>query len=162
MPHLEKRDGMTKLIVDGRPFICVAGEVANTSSSDVKAMQLTIPRLAQTNRDADAKAFAAVMKHIRQVDSKDHTVIAVQVENEVGVLARRRSTSWRRISTCHSMPRSFKPSPATASGSCHAGSTAMTSWGVVTICPTPQRTTRPARRSPWASATERLPRLQPV
>jgi len=172
MPHLEKRDGMTKLIVDGRPFICVAGEVANTSSSDVEAMKLTVPRLAkanlntiltvvswdlfepqegqfdfsmidyqieaarasnvrlivlwmaswknglshfppewvkanqdrfprvvnaeghtleilstlsQANRDADAKAFAAVMKHIRQVD-KDHTVIAIQVQNEVGVM----------------------------------------------------------------------------
>ncbi|MBN1973293.1 MAG: beta-galactosidase [Sedimentisphaerales bacterium] len=173
IPHMEKRDGMTKLIVDGRPFICVAGEVANTSSTDVKSMQLTIPRLAKANlntiltviswdliepeegkydfsmidyqieaarasnvrliflwmaswknglshfppewvkanqerfprvvnaegntleilstlsknnRDADAKAFAAVMKHIRQVDSRYHTVIAIQVENEVGIL----------------------------------------------------------------------------
>ena len=34
IPHLEKRDGMTKLIVDGRPFICVAGELTNTASSD--------------------------------------------------------------------------------------------------------------------------------
>ena len=173
VPHLEKRDGMTKLIVDGRPFVCVAGEVANTSSTDVEAMKQTVPRLAKANlntiltvvswdlvepeegkfdfsmidyqieaarasnvrlivlwmaswknglshfvpewvkanqdrfprvvnaegrtleilstfsranRDADAKAFATLMRHIRQVDSKDHTVIAVQVENEVGVL----------------------------------------------------------------------------
>jgi hypothetical protein len=42
--------------------------------------------LSRANRDADAKAFAAVMKHIRQVDSKEHIVIAIQVENEVGVL----------------------------------------------------------------------------
>jgi hypothetical protein len=173
IPHLEKRDGMTKLIVDGRPFICVAGEVTNTASSDFQTMKETIPRLAQANlntiltaiswdlvepeegqfdfsmidyqieaaraanvrliflwfaswknglshfppewlkadqdrfprvvnaegntleilstfsranRDADARAFAAVMRHIRQVDSKHHTVIAIQVENEVGVL----------------------------------------------------------------------------
>jgi hypothetical protein len=172
IPHLEKRDGMTKLIVDGRPFICVAGEVGNTSSTDVKTMQSTIPNLAkanlntiltviswdliepeegkfdfsmidyqieaarannvrliflwmaswknglthfapewvkanqerfprvvnaegntleilstlsENNRNADAKAFAAVMRHIREVDS-DNTVIAMQVENEVGVL----------------------------------------------------------------------------
>ena len=188
---LEKRDGMTKLIVDGRPFICVAGELANSSSTDVETMKAAWPRLAadesqhhpdrrspgisssrrkanltsammdyqieaaranhlrliflwmgklekrhvhlsaalgegqpgplpargqcrrphrvevlstlgQASRDADAKAFAAVMKHIRQVDSKDHTVIAMQVENEVGLigsLARplpRRQCSLRR------------------------------------------------------------------
>src|SRR4051812_39996910 len=46
IPHLEKRDGMTKLIVDGRPFICVAGELANSSSSDVEAMKTIFPRLA--------------------------------------------------------------------------------------------------------------------
>jgi hypothetical protein len=37
-------------------------------------------------RDADARAFAALMRHIREVDGKDHTVLAMQVENEVGVL----------------------------------------------------------------------------
>ena len=31
-------------------------------------------------------AFAAVMRHIREVDSQHHTVIAMQVENEVGVM----------------------------------------------------------------------------
>jgi hypothetical protein len=36
-------------------------------------------------RDADAKAFAALMRHIRQVDSKEHTVLMMQVENEVGI-----------------------------------------------------------------------------
>jgi len=173
LPHLEARNGMTKLIVDGRPFICVAGEVHNTSSSDVATMKTTIARLAQcnlntiltvlswdliepeegrydfsmidyqieaaraagvrliflwfgswknglshfppawvkadqdrfprvvnaegntleilstfspANRDADARAFAAVMRHIRAVDANHHTVIAIQVENEVGVM----------------------------------------------------------------------------
>lgn len=172
IPHLEKRDGMTKLIVDGRPFICVAGELTNTASSDrastqeaiarlaaanlntiltvvswdlvepeegrfdfsmidyqieaaraanvrlillwmaswknglshfpppwVKADQDRFPRvvngdgntleilstLSQASRDADARAFAAVMRHIREVDT-DHTVIAMQVQNEVGVM----------------------------------------------------------------------------
>ena len=47
IPLLEKRDGMTKLIVDGRPFICVAGELANSSSTDTEAMKLACPRLAK-------------------------------------------------------------------------------------------------------------------
>lgn len=173
MPRLEVRDGMKKLIVDGQPFICVAGEVSNTASSDSVSMKRTIQRLARanlntiltvvswdlvepeegrydfsiidyqlkaareenvrlillwfaswknglshfvpewvkadqerfprvknadgntleilstlskSNRDADARAFAAVMKHIREVDSVHHTVIAMQVQNEPGLL----------------------------------------------------------------------------
>ncbi|MGO8701898.1 MAG: DUF5597 domain-containing protein [Limisphaerales bacterium] len=37
-------------------------------------------------RDADARAYAALMRHIREVDGKEHTVLMMQVENEVGVL----------------------------------------------------------------------------
>jgi beta-galactosidase GanA len=37
-------------------------------------------------RDADARAFAALMRHLRQVDGDQRTVIMVQVENEVGFL----------------------------------------------------------------------------
>jgi hypothetical protein len=36
--------------------------------------------------EADARAFAALMRHIRQVDEQRHTVIGIQVENECGVL----------------------------------------------------------------------------
>ncbi|NMH86751.1 GH35 family beta-galactosidase [Flavivirga algicola] len=42
---------------------------------------------------ADAKAFAALMKHIKEVDSKHRTVIMVQVENEVGILGDSRDRS---------------------------------------------------------------------
>jgi hypothetical protein len=35
---------------------------------------------------ADAKAYAALMHHIREVDSRDQTVVMMQVENEMGVL----------------------------------------------------------------------------
>ncbi len=38
------------------------------------------------SRDKDALAFAALMRHIRAVDSIDNTVVMMQVENEVGVL----------------------------------------------------------------------------
>lgn len=173
IPRLEDRDGMKKLIVDSHPFICVAGEVSNTASSDVETMKQTIKRLAQANlntiltvvswdlvepeegkydfsmidyqieaardanvrlillwfaswknglshflpewvkadqdrfpravnaegntleilstlskanRNADARAFAAVMRHVREVDSENHTVIAVQVQNEPGLM----------------------------------------------------------------------------
>jgi len=179
LPHLETRDGMKKLIVDGRPFICVGGEVANTSSTDVEGMKATMARMAaahlntiltvvswdliepqegkfdfswvdyqieaarankvrliflwmaswknglshfpplwvkadqnrfprvvnargntleilsavsENNRNADTAAFAAVMRHIHEVDA-DHTVIAIQVENESGILGSTRDFS---------------------------------------------------------------------
>ena len=34
---------------------------------------------------ADSKAFAALMRHIREVDEKEHTVVLMQVENESGL-----------------------------------------------------------------------------
>jgi beta-galactosidase GanA len=46
----------------------------------------------ETNRKADTTAFAALMKHIAQADT-GHTVIMVQVENEVGVLPESRDFS---------------------------------------------------------------------
>lgn len=35
--------------------------------------------------NADAAAFAMLMRHLRQVDGEEHTVLLVQVENEVGL-----------------------------------------------------------------------------
>jgi beta-galactosidase GanA len=49
--------------------------------------------LAITTRDADAHAFSALMRHIKEVDSHDHTVVMMQVENEVGVLGDTRDHS---------------------------------------------------------------------
>jgi beta-galactosidase GanA len=43
--------------------------------------------------EADSKAFAAVMRHIKEVDASDHTVLMMQVENEVGVLGDTRDHS---------------------------------------------------------------------
>jgi beta-galactosidase GanA len=47
------------------------------------------------NLEADARAFAALMAHLHKVDGKQHTVLMVQVENEVGMLpdARDHSTA---------------------------------------------------------------------
>jgi len=61
----------------------------------------TLSTLSDANRDADSRAFAALTKHIREVDGDAHTVLMMQVENEVGVLGPARDDStargWRRI-----------------------------------------------------------------
>ncbi|GHT27634.1 beta-galactosidase [Bacteroidia bacterium] len=41
--------------------------------------------LSEESMKADAKAFAAFMKHVREVD-KNHTILMIQVENETGIL----------------------------------------------------------------------------
>ena len=38
----------------------------------------------RTNLDADKKAFSALMRHLKSIDSDDHTVLLVQCENESG------------------------------------------------------------------------------
>jgi hypothetical protein len=180
IPHLEKRSGVTQLIVDGKPFLALSGELANTAPSDLEYMNRMMPILArqvhvntvltalawawiepqegkydfhfadaaienankcnlrlawlwfgswkngmssfapgwvkanqdrfpkaqiqkggsveilstfsQNNLKADARAFAALMRHVREVD-KNHRVIMVQVENEVGMLGDSRDRS---------------------------------------------------------------------
>jgi beta-galactosidase GanA len=66
----------------------------------VKADQARFPRAARTggrgteqlsafsaeNLRADARAFAALMRHLRSVDEREQTVLMVQVENEVGIV----------------------------------------------------------------------------
>jgi hypothetical protein len=47
----------------------------------------------QENVDSDARAFAAFMRHLREVDGRDHTVIMVQVENEIGMIPDSRDRS---------------------------------------------------------------------
>lgn len=56
-----------------------------TIGADGKAQEILSAFGPQT-RDADAKAFAALMRHIKQVDGDRHTVIMIQVENEIGFL----------------------------------------------------------------------------
>jgi beta-galactosidase GanA len=49
--------------------------------------------LGTATMEADARAFAALMHHIREVDSREQTVVMMQVENEVGVLGDSRDRS---------------------------------------------------------------------
>ena len=191
IPHLRKQGTATQLVVDGKPFLALAGELANNSATSVEYMRAVWPKMvasklntvlagvswaqiepqegkfdfsvpdaiirdahshnlhlvflwfaswkngmssyppawvkkdfnrfpraqigpsellwpeltisdvprtkvvanmsielldtfSDANRDADAHAFAALMRHIRAVDQY-HTVIMIQVENEVGM-----------------------------------------------------------------------------
>ena len=172
IPHLRQQGTATQLIVDGKPFLALAGELLNNSATSVEHMKPIWPKLAASkfntvlagvswdqiepqegkydfsvldgiirdarshnlrlvllwfgswknslssyaplwlkkdferfpraqvaggksiellspfsdvNRDADARAFAALMRHVKTVDGQQHTVIMIQVENEVGM-----------------------------------------------------------------------------
>ena len=45
-PHLEKRGAATQLIVDGKPFLMLSGELHNSSSSNLEYMKPIWPQLA--------------------------------------------------------------------------------------------------------------------
>ncbi len=178
-PHLETHGTVTQLVVEGKPFLILGGELHNSSSSSLDYMKPIWPKLAAMNlntvltplsweliepeegkydfslvdgllaqarenhehviflwlaswkngmssyppawvksdtkrfprvmidgnevnilstfgratRDADARAFAALMSHLKQVDGQQHTVLMMQVENEVGVLGASRDHS---------------------------------------------------------------------
>jgi beta-galactosidase GanA len=178
-PHLEVRGAATQLMVDGKPFLILGGELHNSSSSSLEYMKPLWPKLAamglnvvvtplswelvepkegvydftlvdgllaqardsherivflwlaswkngmssyapvwvkqDTHRfprvvehnnevevfspmaaateEADARAFAVLMQHIKQVDGEQHTVLMMQIENEVGVLGDTRDHS---------------------------------------------------------------------
>ena len=44
-PHLEKRGAATQLIVDGKPFLMLSGELRNSSSSSLEYMKPIWPKL---------------------------------------------------------------------------------------------------------------------
>jgi beta-galactosidase GanA len=54
---------------------------------------------APSNRYADARAFAALLGHLKGVDGEENTVLMIQVENEVGMLpvAREYGTEAERL-----------------------------------------------------------------
>ncbi|QIP12154.1 DUF5597 domain-containing protein [Spirosoma aureum] len=173
LPHLQKQGNATQLIVAGKPFLMLGGELGNSSASDMSYMKSVWPKLQQmhvntvltpvywellepkegkfdftlvdelirdarahqiklvllwfgswknsmscyvpdwvktdtkrfpraqnkagqgqeiltpfdkNNLDADVKAFSALMRHIRDTDERQQTVIMIQVENEIGML----------------------------------------------------------------------------
>ncbi|MDZ7333488.1 MAG: DUF5597 domain-containing protein [candidate division KSB1 bacterium] len=173
LPHLMKKGSATQIVVQGKPFLILAGELGNSTPSDpkylrpfwqnfkrmnlntilspvyweliepaegrfdfalvdslihsarsydlklvllwfgswknsmscyapswVKRDQQRFPRartrsgqaleiltpFSEQNRKADARAFKALMQHIRSIDEQQQTVIMVQVENEIGMI----------------------------------------------------------------------------
>ncbi len=54
-----------------------------------RALEILTP-FSAANRNADARAFSALMKHLRAVDAVQNTVIMVQVENEIGMIPQAR------------------------------------------------------------------------
>jgi len=180
IPALERRGQAVQLIVDGQPYLALAGETANTASSSleymdtvwpklvemrlntvlvavawdwvepvegkydftlvdgllagarqhhlhlmflwfgswkngissfvpgwVKADQARFPRtqikggksveilstLSATNLQSDTRAYVAFMQHLREVDAAEHTVLMIQMQNEVGLLGDSRDRS---------------------------------------------------------------------
>ncbi|MGA2724363.1 MAG: DUF5597 domain-containing protein [Bryobacteraceae bacterium] len=172
IPHLQKQGTATQLVVDGKPFLALAGELHNSSATGLEYMKPVWPKLAaaklntvlagvswnqiepqegkfnfsvvdgviqgarsnnlhlvllwfaswknglssyppdwvkrdfkrfpriqiqggktiellspfsDANRDADARAYAALMRHVKEVDGQQHTVVMIQVENEINV-----------------------------------------------------------------------------
>jgi beta-galactosidase GanA len=172
-PHLEKQGSTQQLIVDGKPFLILGGELGNSSASSADYMRPHWPRLkamnlntvlapvswelieptegkfnwtpvdellrdaraqdlklvilwfgawknsmstyvpawvkrdqkrfpraqianessveilsafSQNTRDADVRAFGALMEYLKRVDGDRNTVLMVQVENEIGML----------------------------------------------------------------------------
>lgn len=67
----------------------------NKAARDTKygIQYTTLSYLCQETCRADAKAFAALMAHIRAFDGEENTVVAVQVENETGLLGAGREHS---------------------------------------------------------------------
>ena len=55
--------------------------------------KLVLSPMHDASCQADAKAFAALMGHLRKVDGRKHTVVMVQVENEVGLMPESRDRS---------------------------------------------------------------------
>ena len=180
IPQLRKQGTATQLVVDGKPFLILGGELGNSTASDVermrpmwarlRAMNLNtvvapvyweflepregqfdfslvdsliaqarvndmrlvllwfgtwknsmssyVPEYVKTNQarfprteatrgqgqeilspfhaanwEADARAFAALMRHLRTFDGTRHTVLMVQVENETGMIPEARDHS---------------------------------------------------------------------
>lgn len=53
----------------------------------------TLSAFCEAAKQADAAAFAALMRHIRETDGEENTVVMVQVENETGLLGSARERS---------------------------------------------------------------------
>ena len=58
IPHLEKRGEATQLIVDGKPWLILGGEIANTASSSLPYMETVWPKMTRLNLNTVLVAVA--------------------------------------------------------------------------------------------------------
>jgi hypothetical protein len=63
---------------------------------DGRGLEILSP-FSEANAAADTKAFAALMRHLKEVDGQQHTVLMVQVENEIGMIPAARD--WSKEAT---------------------------------------------------------------
>ncbi len=85
---------------------------------DGRAVEV-LSTFSDANRQADARAFGALLRHLREVDGADHTVIMVQVENEVGLLGDSRDRSGdAEAAFAAPVPRVARRRPAGRGASC--------------------------------------------
>src|SRR5262245_45354797 len=49
MPHLARQDTATQLIVDGKPYLILGGELGNSAASTLESMEPIWPRLVKLN-----------------------------------------------------------------------------------------------------------------
>lgn len=77
---------------DGQRFTRVL-TASGTQLSMYGHLYMTISPLCDAAVEADARCFEQLMAHIAKVDGEENTVVAVQVENEIGVLGADRDYS---------------------------------------------------------------------
>src|SRR6187399_2528451 len=58
LPTLESRGAATQLIVDGKPYLILGGELANTASSSLPYMDTVWPKLERLNLNTALVAIA--------------------------------------------------------------------------------------------------------
>jgi len=74
-----------QIVGDNTAWPAIAmSEAERTQVTGRMTIELLSP-FSDANRDADARAFAALMRHVKEVDGQQHTVIMIQLENEVGM-----------------------------------------------------------------------------
>ncbi len=71
----------------------VKGKNKSSRGTEYPIPYTTLSSLCRESLVADAKAFACLMAHLRDFDSEEQTVVAVQVENEPGLLGAAREAS---------------------------------------------------------------------
>ena len=81
-PHLEKRGAATQLIVDGKPFLMLSGELHNSSSSSLEYMKPIWPQLAEIP-DSIAQQIEIDAKYAVYLDRQAADVAAYRRDESV-------------------------------------------------------------------------------